>query len=499
MFLLSSRYAGALALALLLVGGPAPMRANADGLSLAESERIAVERDAMLREMRAQGAAMRERAVMDGELMDPQLRLGAVNVPVDSFSLDEEDMTMLEVGVVQEFQPGDSRRLSRKQMVQLASAMDATALDRERIVRREVRKLWTQLAYIGSARSCSTSRRAGSSRCGSRRGRVMRPAKAGSSMCCKPGWMPRCCASSSSTSTATTPCTGRSCRSGSARRSRARAAFRPAPRPELEPLATLEARVTAHPAQLDYEHRIDAAATGEDVAREGRKPAWMLDVSYGLRGRTDDGRQVAPDMLSAMVTVGLPLFGGDRQDRDVRRRTSRHAACTRCTQITSAKCRQCSQRPGARRAYGRTRTVLRDGAVAARRAVGARPRCSGAVEPHHVRRSGVGAAGRPGDEDQASAAGRRPRAGAARNRLSRRGRTMNTVLRPHRWLALLHDGHPCSRAVRGSQRANRGAAGGRHRRPNTRSSTRTRGIDARCIRTSCATRLASARSAAWSS
>jgi len=52
MFFLSSRIAGALTLALLLVGGAAPLAANADGLSLAESERIAVERDAMLREMR---------------------------------------------------------------------------------------------------------------------------------------------------------------------------------------------------------------------------------------------------------------------------------------------------------------------------------------------------------------------------------------------------------------------------------------------------------------
>ena len=95
---------------------------------------------------------MRERAVMDGQLMDPQLRLGAVNVPVDSFSLDAEDMTMLEVGVVQEFAPGDSRRLSRRQMELSATAMDATALDRERTVRREVRKLWTQLGYVGAAR-----------------------------------------------------------------------------------------------------------------------------------------------------------------------------------------------------------------------------------------------------------------------------------------------------------------------------------------------------------
>ncbi len=60
---------------------------------------------------------------------------------------------MLEVGVVQEFKPGRSRQLSRKQMQQLAAAMDATALDRERIVRREVRKLWTQLAYVGAART----------------------------------------------------------------------------------------------------------------------------------------------------------------------------------------------------------------------------------------------------------------------------------------------------------------------------------------------------------
>lgn len=153
MLLFLHRCAGVLTLAAVLAGGSLPARAVAQGLTLADSERIAIDRDAMLREMRAQGAAMRERAVMDGELMDPQLRVGAVNVPVDSFSLDAEDMTMFEVGVVQEFKPGRSRQLSRKQMLQLATAMDATALDREWIVRREVRKLWTQLAFVGSAKA----------------------------------------------------------------------------------------------------------------------------------------------------------------------------------------------------------------------------------------------------------------------------------------------------------------------------------------------------------
>jgi outer membrane protein TolC len=88
------------------------------------------------------------------------------------------------------------------------------------------------------------------------------------------------------------------------------------PRVELEPLAALEARLARHPAQLDYMRRIDAARTAADVAHELRKPAWMLDVSYGFRQDAPDGMS-RPDMLSAMVTVGLPLFRGDRQDRAV--------------------------------------------------------------------------------------------------------------------------------------------------------------------------------------
>jgi outer membrane protein TolC len=316
MFLFSNRFAGLVALALLVYGwSPSPV--VAEGLTLAESERIAVERDAMLREMRAQGAAMRERAVMDGQLMDPQLRVGAVNVPVDSFSLDKEDMTMLEVGVVQEFKPGQSRQLSRKQMEQLAAAMDATALDRERIVRREVRKLWTQLAFVGSARALlleqsswvEQMRQSAKARYASGEGRQLDMLQAGLDAAMlreqqldldRDDAMFRSQLSFwlGADESARVQPTGLS------------------PRVELEPLATLQARLTEHPAQLDYMRRIDAAHTAADVARELRKPTWMLDVSYGFRQDAPDGMS-RPDMMSAMFTVGLPLFRGDRQDRAV--------------------------------------------------------------------------------------------------------------------------------------------------------------------------------------
>jgi len=317
MFLSLNRFAGVLTFALAFAGGWLPSQAAAAGLTLAESERIAVDRDAMLREMRAQGAAMRERAVMDGQLMDPQLRVGAVNVPVDSFSLDAEDMTMLEVGVVQEFKPGQSRQLSRKQMEQLAAAMDATALDRERIVRREVRKLWTQLAYLGAARALlvdQTSwveqmRQSAKARYASGEGKQLDMLQAGLDAAMlreqqldldRDDAMYRSQLSFwlGADEAARVQPTGLS------------------PRADLEPLATLEARLTEHPAQVDYMRRIDAAHTAADVARELRKPAWMLDVSYGFRQNAPDGMS-RPDMMSAMFTVGLPLFRGDRQDRAV--------------------------------------------------------------------------------------------------------------------------------------------------------------------------------------
>ncbi len=317
MLLFPNRFAGVLALAVLVYGGWWPLQAVAAGLTLAESERIAVDRDAMLREMRAQGAAMRERAVMDGQLMDPQLRVGAVNVPVDSFSLDAEDMTMLEVGVVQEFKPGQSRQLSRKQMEQLAAAMDATALDRERIVRREVRKLWTQLAYVGAAGALlleQTSwveqmRQSAKARYASGEGRQLDMLQAG---------LDAAMLREEQLDLDRDDAMYRSQLSfwlGADEAARVQPAGL-SPRADLEPLATLQARLTEHPAQLDYMRRIDAAHTAADVARELRKPAWMLDVSYGFRQQAQDGMS-RPDMVSAMFTVGLPLFRGDRQDRAV--------------------------------------------------------------------------------------------------------------------------------------------------------------------------------------
>jgi outer membrane protein TolC len=310
--------AAALASMLLLLGPP--VTARAQDLTLADAEHIALERDAMAREMRAQGQAMRERAVMDGQLMDPELRFGAVNLPVDSFSLTDEDMTMLEVGLSQEFQPGKSRQLSRRQMEQLASAMDAVAEGRERLVRREVRKLWTQLGYLGAARSVLATqtdwveqmRQSARARYASGEGQQLDLLQAGLDVAMLREQQLDLDRDEAMYRSQLTFWLG----ADDAARARPGGV---APRSPLEPLAVLEARLDTHPAMSDFERRMAAARTAVEVAREKRKPSWMLDLSYGFRqGEMQGGMgESRPDMLSAMGTVGLPFFRENRQDREV--------------------------------------------------------------------------------------------------------------------------------------------------------------------------------------
>ena len=312
-FNVSARGARLVAL-MLLCAAPAT---GAAGVSLADAERIAIERDSVLQQLEAEAFSMRERAIAEGQLMDPKLRFGAVNVPVDSFNLDDEDMTMLEVGVSQEFPGGRTRELARQRMEESAAAAEAVAADRKLIVRREVRRAWTELGYVARARELLDSqtdwveqmRAAARARYASGEGTQLDLLRAGLDI----AMLQEQQLDLERDAAMRRAQLGRWIGDDAAASA---GPFTLPARSELEPLAALEPRVLRHPAQVDFERRIDAAQTGVDLARQRYKPGWMLDMSYGLRSGSMDGES-RPDMLSAMVTVDLPLFRANRQDREV--------------------------------------------------------------------------------------------------------------------------------------------------------------------------------------
>ena len=295
----------------------APMACAGD-LTLARAERIAVERDAMVRQFGAEAEAMRQRGIAMSQLMDPRLRVGAVNVPVDSFSMNAEDMTMVELGVSQEFPAAGVRKLTRQKMDQSAEAAEAMAADRRRTVQREVRRVWTELAYIAGARELLDSqsswveqmRASARARYASGEGKQLDVLQAGldaamlreqqldldRDQAMRRAQLARWIGDDEAATAGP---------------------FSLPARAELPAVGVLQDRLMSHPAQADFDRRIDVARTSVELAQRSKRPGWMLDLSYGLRSGQDPLGMQRSDMLSAMVTVDLPLFRGKRQDREV--------------------------------------------------------------------------------------------------------------------------------------------------------------------------------------
>ena len=306
-----------IAAATLVACGTAACARAESTLGLADAERVAIERDAVLAQLATESEGMRRRAVAEGSQMDPRLRVGAVNVPVNDWSLTAEDMTMVEVGVSQEFPSGRTRSLARQRMEQISTASQAAAQDRRRAVQREVRRVWVELAWIAAARELvggqvawvEQMRNSARARYASGEGRQIDLLQAGLDVA-----MLREQRLDLDREEAMR-------RSQLARWLGEEDAARAGPftlpaRAELPPLATLEARLESHPAQQDYARRIEAAQTGVELAEQSTRPGWMLDLSYGFRGGEMDGKP-RPDMVTAMVSVDLPFFNGRRTSAEV--------------------------------------------------------------------------------------------------------------------------------------------------------------------------------------
>ncbi|HSN73436.1 MAG TPA: TolC family protein [Steroidobacteraceae bacterium] len=297
------------------LGASAPAFAQAS-LAIAEAERLALSRDADLVRLEADREALLERAVAAGELPDPRMRIGAQNVPTDSFELDAEDMTMLEVGVSQMFPPGDSRQLASLRYEREAAALEARIADRRRTVVRELRQAWIEDAALAAAEELVREQidwfaplvANALARYGNAQLRQLDVVQA---TLAEAQLKERLLALRTERADAR------------ARLSRwldsaadEIATAIPAPR-DVPPLAVLEERLHGHPSNLDFERRIAAAETGEALEQQRYRPEWELDLSYGFRdGRGMDGGSRS-DMVSAMVSFSVPLFAGDRQDRAV--------------------------------------------------------------------------------------------------------------------------------------------------------------------------------------
>ena len=120
---------------------------NSNALSLKQAEQLAVQSDPSIENLKATSRSFVDESIADDTLPDPKLRLGAINVPVDGFDLEQEQMTQIKVGILQNFPRGDVLSIKQKQSQYLSRAALSMANDTQLKIIRDVRETYLNLFY----------------------------------------------------------------------------------------------------------------------------------------------------------------------------------------------------------------------------------------------------------------------------------------------------------------------------------------------------------------
>ena len=316
---MKKRFLGRAWLLLGLVGMAAHVLAQP--LTLAEVEERAA-RDPGIERFRHEARALEEDAVAAEALPDPQLTTELMQFPLDRPGFQEDEMTQVQVGLRQTFPRGNSRHYLSQQEQARAGIKEALAGNREREIIRDARNDYLQLllehqrlAVLQNSRDLfqnlvAMTERSSASGMVSRQD-VMRAELELERL------EDRILAATQ--------------RRDRARASLARwigeAAYRPLPDGGFPELPDWKDRdLTDHPRLAASRARIRASKQGVSLAGEAYKPEWSVQVGYGLRTNTAVANR---HRLGAMVSVDLPLFTGNRQDRRLSARQAEHEAAVR--------------------------------------------------------------------------------------------------------------------------------------------------------------------------
>ncbi|MCW8852670.1 MAG: TolC family protein [Gammaproteobacteria bacterium] len=286
-------------------------------LSLQQAEQLAIAADPAIESFRVTALSYEDESVADDTLPDPKLSLGAVNVPVDSFDLEQEQMTQLKVGIRQDFPRGDVLSIKQKQSQHLSRAALSMADDAALKILRDVRETYLNLFYEVSAYQIIRETRhlfselvkitesnyaAGRvnqqdvvlaglelSRLDDRSTKIQ--AREESYRAVLSQWI------------------------GDVAWHDINSTF-----PQLPALpeeVDLNQVIPQHPLIRAERAKVNASKQMTEMARQEYKPGWSLLLDYGFRsGDNPDGTERS-DFASAIVSLDVPLFTGNRQDRRV--------------------------------------------------------------------------------------------------------------------------------------------------------------------------------------
>ena len=286
-------------------------------LALAEAERLALGNDAGAVALLAEAEAFEHLAVAASKLPPPQVRVAAVNFPVEHGGFAGEPMTHAQVGVRQLLPPAAQRHAAGRRESASAQTRRAEVEERARSVRLAVRHAWLDgFLAIRSQRLVAASRSAFADLVDIERSLYAVGSKNQSDVLraeLKSGHLDARLIALAQRQTESQAALARWV--GDAAQHGIDA--EPPQWPALQDFGALQAALASHPALAAASARIDTSHAAVALAESRLRPAWTLDFGYGYR----DGRQPnglpRSNMVSASAAFSVPMLAGERQQRGI--------------------------------------------------------------------------------------------------------------------------------------------------------------------------------------
>jgi outer membrane protein TolC len=282
-------------------------------LTIAEAEDLATAAEPGLDALQARADAMQERAVAAGQLPDPMLRVGLANYPIESGGFSTEGMTQAQLGVRQAFPRAREHSAAEKRA--MGEAFDHGADARRREVLTAVRKAWLDVYLAEQASELVTESRTffvdlvtiTRSLYGVGRKSQHDVLRAELELSRLDDRLIEIGRTRSEAQAALSRWLGED-------------AYRPLAMkfPDWDTLPMLEdlrAALASHPMLEAAAAGVAASSAAVRVAEENKKPGWAVDLGYGYREGFLANGDPRSDMVSLSVTVDLPFFSENRQDR----------------------------------------------------------------------------------------------------------------------------------------------------------------------------------------
>jgi len=283
-------------------------------LTIEGAVKTALERDAVINIYQSRSDAYREQAITEDTLPDPKIKLGMMNVPTDTYALNQEPMTQTQIGFQQMFPRGNSLEIKSQRALSMSLAEDAKTENQRRKITREVRETWLELFYWSNAENVVNENRKLFNKLVSvtkqqyAAGRQKQQDVIRSEL--ELGMLDDRELKIKTQLETTYSKLEKYIGSGFTQVSLESVL------PEFEINLDNNLWLEQHPMILMEHALVEAKEKNVALAKQSYKPSWMLDLTYGQRQDTVSGSKRA-DFVSAMLVVDVPLFTANRQDKKV--------------------------------------------------------------------------------------------------------------------------------------------------------------------------------------